>query len=325
MSLKLLRLQDCIRDQNEVNRVFVFKKEQQVFDFGGIRFGGNPGENPTVLVGGLFFKGQEIVNDTKSGTFDKTLAKNWIDAAVSMSKRTGHPIVLQVYGRTPEAMDNHIPWVIENFDGPIMFESINSRARIRSVEICEEQSLSQRAIYNSVNISLTNEEKEILATSSLDMTVVLGWSPRTTSLPERMNVIQDLVTTSSKLGFTKMLIDPATMPVGAGYGLDYRTVVAVKSELGLPTCLAPDNAPSAWKFLKQPEFNDESLYMSSAVAAATAAQLSATDCIMFGSLARSREVFTAVSLIANAISAGVAESYRALGIKKTLFSPPTFE
>jgi tetrahydromethanopterin S-methyltransferase subunit H len=305
--------------------VFVFKKDQQVFDFNGIRFGGNPGENPTVLVGGLFFKGQEIVIDTKSGTFDKALAKDWIDTAVSMSERTGHPLVLQVYGRMPESMEQHIPWVLENFDGPIMFESINARARIRSVEICEEQGVCKRAIYNGVNISLSDKEKEVLSHSPLDMTVVLGWSPRTTSLPERMGVIESLIKTSTNLGFTKTLIDPATMPVGAGYGLDYRTVIAIKSELGLPTCLAPDNAPSAWKFLKQPEFNDESLYMSSAVAAATAAQLFATDCIMFGSLARSREVFTAVSLIANAISAGVAESYRALGIKRTLFSPPTFE
>ncbi|MHA1735569.1 MAG: hypothetical protein ACTSV8_04280, partial [Candidatus Thorarchaeota archaeon] len=29
-----------------------------MFNVGGIRLGGQPGENPTVLVGGLFFKGQ---------------------------------------------------------------------------------------------------------------------------------------------------------------------------------------------------------------------------------------------------------------------------
>ncbi|MHA1905426.1 MAG: tetrahydromethanopterin S-methyltransferase subunit H family protein, partial [Candidatus Thorarchaeota archaeon] len=38
--------------------MFVFKQEQKTYDFGGVKIGGNPGENPTVLVGGLFVKGQ---------------------------------------------------------------------------------------------------------------------------------------------------------------------------------------------------------------------------------------------------------------------------
>ncbi len=303
----------------------MFKTKQQSFDFKGITFGGAAGENPTVLVGGLFFTGQEVVIDTKTGTFDKNLAKKWIAIAEAASERTGHPLVLQIYGRTPEAMESHIPWIAESFDGPFMFESINSRARIRAIEVCEEQGLLDRAIYNGINISLKEEEKEALASSSLEMTVALGWSPKTTSLPERLKVIQQVLDISDELGFTKRLVDPATMPVGAGYGLDYRTIVAIKSEFGLPTCLGPHNAPSAWKFLKQPDYGEEPSQLSSIVASSVAAQLFATDCIMFGSLKRSKEVFTAVSLIANAISTGLAESYRTLGMKQDVFEPPTFE
>lgn len=305
--------------------MFVFKTKQQSFDFKGITFGGAAGENPTVLVGGLFFTGQEIVADTKTGAFDRSLAKNWIEIAEAASARTGHPLVLQIYGRTPEAMESHISWIVENFDGPFMFESINPRARIRAIELCEDQGLFDRAIYNGVNISLKDEEKESLRGSSLDVAVALGWSPKTTSLPERMKVIQQVLDMTDELGFKKKLVDPATMPVGAGYGLDYRTIVAIKSEFGLPTCLGSHNAPSAWKFLKEHEYSEESSHLSSIVASAVAAQLFATDCIMFGSLKRSREIFTAVSLIANATSTGLGESYRTLGQKQDLFEPPTFE
>jgi len=303
----------------------VFKTKQQSFDFKGITFGGAAGENPTVLVGGLFFTGQEIVLDTKSGKFDKELARKWIENAEAASERTGHPLVLQVYGRTPEAMEFHIPWIGEIFDGPFMFESINSKARIRGIELCAELGLQDRAIYNGVNISLKEDEKETLSSSSLEMTVALGWSPRATSLPERMKVIQEVLGITDEIGFKKVLLDPATMPVGAGYGLDYRTIIAIKSELGLPTCLGAHNAPSAWKFLRQPNYDDESSHLASIIASTAAAQLFAADCIMFGSLKRSKEVFTSTSLLANAISTGLGESYRTLGISQDLFEPPTFE
>ncbi len=305
--------------------MFVFKTKQQKFEFGGISFGGASGESPTVLVGGLFFKGQEIVVDTKSGRFDKEIAKEWISLAEASSEQTGHPLILQIYGRMPDAMESHIPWIVENYDGPFMIESINARARIRAVQLCEELGLKNRAIFNAVNLSLTEDEKNALRASSLEMAVALGWSPRTTSLPERMTVIKQVLDLVAELGFKYKLVDPATMPVGAGFGLDYRSIPAIKSELGLPTCAGAHNAPSAWKFLKQQGFNKESTHLSAIIASTVAAQIFGADCIMFGSLRRSKEVFLAVSLVANAIYTGLGESYRALGIAQDLFEPPTIE
>ena len=305
--------------------MFVFKKEQQVFDFGGIRIGGHPGENPTVLIGGLFFKGQSIMEDTREGIFDKKNAKDWIDTGLLMSEKTGHPLVIQAFGRTPAAMEKHLSWLAEKFDGPFMFESTNSKARIRAIEYCEECGLIDRAIYNSINLSMKEDEKDKLKQSSLEMAVILGWSPRATTLPERIDTVRDVLIFSESLGIKKVLVDPATMPVGAGYGLEHRTTIAIKSELGLPTCLAPHNAPSAWRFIRQTDFEDKSIQTATIVAATVAAQLFATDAIMFGSLSHSKEVFVSVALIANAMAAAVAEANSALDINKSIFDPPSFE
>jgi tetrahydromethanopterin S-methyltransferase subunit H len=305
--------------------VFVFKKEQQSYDFGGVTIGGNPGENPTVLIGGLFFKGQPIVEDTREGSFDKALALEWVNTATSMVEKTGLPLMIQSFGRTPTAMENHLAWLSEHFDGPIMFESTNAKARIRAIEFCEETGLNTRAIYNSINLSMKDEEKEALKSSSLNMAVVLGWSPRATSLPQRMETITDMVKLSKELEIEKILVDPATMPVGAGYGLEHRTIIAVKSELGLPTCLGPHNAPSAWRFIKEPGFDDESTHMATIVASTVASQVLATDSIMYGSMIRTKEVFAAVALISNAMATAIAEANNVLGIDRALFDPPTYE
>jgi tetrahydromethanopterin S-methyltransferase subunit H len=155
--------------------------------------------------------------------------------------------------------------------------------------------------------------------------VVLGWSPRATSLPEKMDTIRNAIETAKSAGIEKMLIDPATMPVGAGFGLDIRTLIAIKSELGLPTCSGSHNAPSAWKFLKDPEIEDETTQLSAIIASTIAAQLFAADTIMYGSMIRTKQVFTAVSMMANAIATSAAESQRALGETMDLFEPPTFE
>jgi tetrahydromethanopterin S-methyltransferase subunit H len=303
--------------------LFVFKKLQQAYDFSGITIGGQPGENPTVLIGGLFFKGQPVVLDTREGNFDKRLTREWIDTAASMVEKTGHPLMIQVYGRTPTAMENHLNWVAENFQGPILFESTNAAARQRAIEYCDESGLHERVIYNSINLSMKETEKEVLRNSSLSMAVVLGWSPRATSLPERMKTIKEMLEFSESLGIKKILIDPATMPVGAGFGLEYRTTIAVKSELGLPTCLAPHNASSAWHFIKQPILDIESIHTSALVASIIASQLFATDAIMYGSMIRTKEVFSSVSLISNAMATAIAEANSVIGLDRPLFDPPT--
>ncbi|MHA3964316.1 MAG: hypothetical protein AM325_012355, partial [Candidatus Thorarchaeota archaeon SMTZ1-45] len=287
--------------------------------------GGHPGENPTVLVGGLFFKGQPIMENTREGIFDKNTAKEWINTGLSMVEKTGHPLVIQAYGRTPIAIENHLSWLSENFDGPFMFESTNAEARIRAIEYCDESGLSTRTIYNSINLSMKDNEKEVLKNSSIDMAVVLGWSPRATTLPERMETIRDALMLSESMGIKKFLIDPATMPIGAGYGLEYRTTLAIKSELGLPTCLGPHNAPSAWKFIKQSGLDIDSIQNAALVASTVAAQLFATDAIMYGSMIHTKEVFTSVALIGNAIVSAIAEANFALDIDRPLFEPPTNE
>jgi len=242
-----------------------------------------------------------------------------------MSEKTGLPLMIQAFGRTPTAMEKHLSWLTENFEGPFLFESTSEKARVRAIELCEESGLQERAIFNSINLSMKDDETDKLKASALDMAVVLGWSPKATALPDRMDTIRDVLAFSESLGIKKVIVDPATMPVGAGYGLEHRTTIAVKSELGLPTCLAPHNAPSAWKFIRQPGLDDDTARISTVVAATVAAQLFATDAIMFGSLSHAKEIFTSTALISNAIAAAVAEANSALDIDRVLFEPPSFE
>ena len=63
--------------------MFSFTQEQQIFDISGIKIGGQPGVYPTVLFGGLLFKGQPNFNE----------AKTRLQKMLKLSQRTGNPAI----------------------------------------------------------------------------------------------------------------------------------------------------------------------------------------------------------------------------------------
>ena len=68
--------------------MFKFDKEQEVFDFAGVKMGGQPGEYPTVLAGTIFYGGHNILNDELTGDFDKDRAEQLVNDMASISDVT---------------------------------------------------------------------------------------------------------------------------------------------------------------------------------------------------------------------------------------------
>ncbi|MCW4020384.1 MAG: tetrahydromethanopterin S-methyltransferase subunit H, partial [Candidatus Bathyarchaeota archaeon] len=73
-----------------------FEREQKVFDIAGVKVGGQPGENPTAMIGSIFYKGDKTVIDEKSGIFDRDRAEELIAKLEEISDRTGLPAMLDV-------------------------------------------------------------------------------------------------------------------------------------------------------------------------------------------------------------------------------------
>ena len=66
--------------------MFRFDKEQVVFDFAGVKMGGQPGEYPTVLAGTIFYGGHNIISDELTGDFDKSRAETLVAADCGIDK-----------------------------------------------------------------------------------------------------------------------------------------------------------------------------------------------------------------------------------------------
>ena len=76
--------------------MFRFSREQSIVNVGGVKFGGQPGELPSVLCGTIFYHGHKIVEDEEKGIFDKAADERLISRQAELSEETGCPSVLHL-------------------------------------------------------------------------------------------------------------------------------------------------------------------------------------------------------------------------------------
>src|SRR3990172_6400978 len=82
--------------------MFRFDKEQKVFTLDGIKVGGQPGENPPLLISSMFHNKDRIVTDRK-GNFDRAKAAELIKIQEGLSASTGIPSMATIEGMPVEA------------------------------------------------------------------------------------------------------------------------------------------------------------------------------------------------------------------------------
>jgi len=239
--------------------MFRFDKEQMVIDFAGAKFGGQPGEYPTALSGTIFYARHKIVEDAKKGIFDKKAAEALINKQAEMQDITGNSALVQVFGGTEEALVNYIDFVSEVWEGPMLLDSTSGKARMAAATRATEAGYAKQCIYNSINVSIDEEEFKCLAESDVEASIVLCFDPMDPSVEGKLNVLNNggktkdvgMLELASKAGIKYPLIDVAVTPMGAGAGNAVRASFAVKAKLGLAVGSGIHNVPSAWDWLRE--------------------------------------------------------------------------
>ncbi len=284
--------------------MFVFEKEQYIYDIGGVKVGGTPGENPTVLVGTIFYGGHKIVEDAKTGLFDRTQAETLINGQETMSAETGNPAMVQIVAETSEAMTKYIDFVSEATDAPMLIDATDFKVRIAGLRYTEEIGILDRVVYNSLNVSATTEELEELREIQHECAIILAFNPQDASVAGKRRVLdegvppleQGLLTIAHDLGITKPLIDTATTTMGAGAGTAAAFVLISKTIYGHPTGSGVHNAPSSWTWLRALKKRDREAYHVCDAASGLIAQVLGADFILYGPISNASRVFPLVAM-----------------------------
>ncbi|EKF85371.1 tetrahydromethanopterin S-methyltransferase subunit H [Methanobacterium formicicum] len=288
-----------------------FDKEQVVIDVAGVKVGGQPGEYPTVLAGTIFYGGHNIISDEKAGVFDKDAAEERIKTMEEMQDITGNPCIVQTFGATPEAIVKYLEFVGEVTDAPFMIDSTSAEAKVQGAKFVDETGLSERAIYNSINMSSEADELQAVADTDISASIVLGFNPMEAGVEGKINIWEDggsvldkgLLEMSEECGITKPFMDVAITPLGQGAGPACRTSFAVKSKWGYPVGSGIHNVPSAWDWLRTYKKPVEKGGMGHSeawpvcdVGSNIVQQMAGGDFVLFGPIENARMAFPACAM-----------------------------
>ncbi|MDP2796428.1 MAG: tetrahydromethanopterin S-methyltransferase subunit H [Methanoregula sp.] len=241
--------------------MFKFEKEQSVWDFNGTKLGGQPGEYPTVLAASIFYNKHEAVLDDKTGKIDKAMAEALWNRCQVLSDATGIPHFIQILAEYPEAFESYISWFdsIDNKTAFLMDSSV-PKALAHACKYVTDVGLANRAIYNSINGSITQENIDALKNSDVDAAIVLAFNPADPSVAGREKVLVEggvagqkmgMIPISEEAGITRPILDTAATPLGLGSGSAYREILACKAIHGYPTGGAYHNMTVAWTWLRR--------------------------------------------------------------------------
>lgn len=221
--------------------------------------GGQPGEYPTVLAGTIFYGGHNIINDELTGDFDPARAETLLNDMITISETTGNPCIAQVFGQTEEAIVKYIEFVGEQCELPFLIDSTSGDARVAGAQYTDEVGLTERAIYNSINMAADKSELEALKETNIDASILLGFNPMNATVEGKIAMWENgddgayekgLLEVADECGINKFMMDTAVTPLGQGAGVAGRTSFAEKAKWGYPVGSGIHNVPSAWDWLR---------------------------------------------------------------------------
>ncbi|MDN7025265.1 tetrahydromethanopterin S-methyltransferase subunit H [Methanoculleus sp. FWC-SCC1] len=241
--------------------MFKFEKEQTVLDFNGTKIGGQPGEYPRVLGASIFYNKHETVLDDHTGKIDKARAEALWNRCQELSDITGIPHFIQIIAEYGEAFESYFSW-FDSIDNTTAFlmDSSAPAALAHACKYVTEVGLADRAIYNSINGSITPENMQALKESDVNAAIVLAFNPGDPSVRGREQVLAEggvagqeksMMGIAEECGITRPILDTAATPLGLGSGGSFREILACKAIHGLPTGGAYHNMTVSWTWLKR--------------------------------------------------------------------------
>lgn len=229
--------------------MFSYTKEQEIFEISGIKIGGQPGEYPTVLIGGLFFKGEPDYNTGKKQLLHMFEA----------SKKTGNPAIPDFFIRKEEFIENIVDFIEKTIpkNHPFSIDIIDPSLKVKILEYLDERNLLSRTIYNSIHVGITDEERKALKKHTPEMAIIVAFNPKDKSPDGKIEVLENgahltdagLLELSKKLGIKKILVDTAAMAPGDNSGASIAAIPVIKEEYGFPTGCAIHNVVEKSKWL----------------------------------------------------------------------------
>ena len=231
--------------------MLTFDVDQKVVSVGKVKIGGQPGENPPVMVATVFYANHAALLDEKTGKIDEQLAEQELNEYSEIISDTGMQGLIDVVGGYSEALVKQCEFVADKVDYPFLVDGLNDGSRIPAMERLKEIGLLDRAILNSIDESTSEENLEKLKSIGVKYAVLLTFGSKYIFPKQKLEFLKNvLIPKAKRANIENYIVDTAVLDL-ASIGINAETVRMVKNELGVPVGYAPANAIYGWKFGKK--------------------------------------------------------------------------
>jgi tetrahydromethanopterin S-methyltransferase subunit H len=287
-----------------------FETEQITSQIGNVKIGGQPGENPIVMVGTVFYAKHAALLNEKTGEIDRSLVEQELNEFTEVVEDTKMQGIIDVVGAYPDALLKECEIVADLVEYPFLVDGLNDSSRVPAIEGLKEIGLNDRAILNSIDDSTTEETLSKLKEIGVKNAVLLTFGSKYIFPHQKLEFLEEiLIPKAKKANIENIIIDTAVLDLPS-ISINFETSSLVKSKLGLPTGFAPANAIYGWDFVKK---FGETPRCGAIASIMTYCASAPSDFILFGPVKFAKCVTPAVSLIS-----GVNAYYRKRILRKKI-------
>lgn len=275
-----------------------FVTEQKTCTVGGITFGGQPGEYPTVLVPSIFQKGDRVFEGQKRKKgFHEKRARQLLQMVESLSLETGLPCMADIVANSGEEFRRYIDFLSDASPMPFCIDAWTMKAKLEGAAHCADKGLLDRMFYNSLTVWEKDLETEIREIQGIGVKhVLLVAFDEADPMPTgRITGTQRLLDAIEKVGvrFESLFVDTSVMNTPA-VAMCARANKLIKEKWGFPCASAPANGSYMWKAARE-KWGFRGWSGMDAALEALAATLY-HDMIFSGPMAGSDRIFPAVAM-----------------------------
>jgi len=222
--------------------------EQKVFNIGGIKVGGQPGENAPLLIGNMFQKGDVLLESRKERKFNRSGAEERIREMERISQETGVPGLVGLVANALDEIKTYVDFFTSVTDMPFAIDIWVQKTRVAAARYVAELGLQDRLLYNSITPWDADIEEQVAELKELGIKHIViqafdmedkGPNGRVTSLQKMMPIVE-------KGNFESILVDTSVMSLPfTAFSLVANRLI--KQKFGLPVGCAPANGTYMWK------------------------------------------------------------------------------
>lgn len=272
--------------------MFRFETEQKIFTIGNIKIGGQPGENPPLLIASMFHNKDRILVDRR-GNFDRQKAIELIRKQEELSASTGIPSMVAMVANTPEEAKVYIDFYLETTDMPFGIDMWVAEKRAKATEYVAKLNVQDKFLYNSI----TPWDKDIkgqikkLKDLGIKHVVVQAFDDQDQSPSGRLKSLERILNEGADV-FDTIIVDTSVMNLPAtSFSLIANRMI--KERFGLPCGGAYSNGTHMWLKAKE-TWGLDGFRAMDAVAQGMASVLW-SDFNFYGPIATASRIFPAVA------------------------------